>query len=97
MSAVDRLSEIRAREEAAHAEVVALCNGARWTMRVPAQPDRDSDLVIEAALDDVRRMADALDAVLALAEPCQYEGRSSRQILARRICAAITDALGEDA
>jgi hypothetical protein len=51
------LAAIRVRVEAAHAEVVRLCKGGRWTMRVPAQPGKDSDLVIAAALDDARALA----------------------------------------
>lgn len=32
--------------------VIALCAGRqRWTMSVPAEPDRDPDLIIMAALD----------------------------------------------
>lgn len=60
---------IRARVEAAHAKVSALCSGKeRWTMSVPPEFDRDHDLVITAALADVERLldvADAAEAVLA--------------------------------
>lgn len=35
---------------AADAEISALCNGKKWRMSIPAQPDRDSDLVISRAL-----------------------------------------------
>lgn len=38
--------------EKAWEEVAGLCSGKRrWTMRVPAEEDRDSDLVIGGALD----------------------------------------------
>ena len=48
------LPAIEARNTAAHDHVVKLCRGEEdWTMRIPAQPDRDSDLVIDAALADV--------------------------------------------
>lgn len=36
--------------KAADAEISALCNGKKWRMSIPAQPDTDSDLVISAAL-----------------------------------------------
>ena len=33
-----------------HAEVSALCSGEkRWTMHIPADPKRDSDLIISGA------------------------------------------------
>jgi len=47
------LDAIQARADAAHAEVVALCAGKRWTMQIPARPDKDSDLVISASLADI--------------------------------------------
>jgi len=56
----DRVAQIRARAEAAQAEVHRLCEGARWTMRVPARPERDSDLVISAALGDIGYLLDQL-------------------------------------
>lgn len=43
--------EVIAKIDLALLTVVALCQGEmRWTMSVPAQPDRDPDLVIGAAL-----------------------------------------------
>lgn len=59
-AADDRVAQIRARAEAAHAEVHRLCEGARWTMQVPARPERDSDLVISAALGDIPYLLDQL-------------------------------------
>lgn len=47
---------IKAEVEQAREEVHALCNGKRWTMRVPARPDVDSDLVIARALDHERAL-----------------------------------------
>lgn len=53
---------IRARVAAANAHVNDLCTGkARWTMRVPMDLERDSDVVIVSALDSV-------DALLAHVE-----------------------------
>ncbi|MBV2364284.1 hypothetical protein [Streptomonospora nanhaiensis] len=51
----DDLDAITAREEAAFKEVDRLCEGGRWTMRVPVE-DTDSDVVIGAALADVRNL-----------------------------------------
>ena len=49
------LDAVQARNHAAHDHVAKLCRGEEdWTMlRIPAQPERDSDLVISAALADV--------------------------------------------
>ena len=48
------LDAAEARNNAAHDHVAKLCRGEEdWTMRIPAQPERDSDLVISAALADV--------------------------------------------
>lgn len=45
----------------ADAEVSALCSGKRrWTMTVPAEHDRDSDLVIGGALHEARRLLAAI-------------------------------------
>lgn len=64
MSEVDTAA-IRARHERAVQHVLDLNDpkkpSVRWTMRVPAEPDRDSDLVLLAALDDIPRLLDALD------------------------------------
>lgn len=46
------LEAFKGRQEKARAEVSALCNGKRWKMTIPADRNRDSDLVIAAALDD---------------------------------------------
>ncbi len=51
------LDAIRARAKRSHAEIVGLCDGGRrWTMRVPAQSDRDSDLVLSATVSDVEAL-----------------------------------------
>jgi hypothetical protein len=57
MSDLD-LDAIEKRADVAHRHVVKLCSGEeRWTMRIPAQPDRDSDLVIGESLKDVPVLA----------------------------------------
>ena len=37
--------------ERAHAEIARLCDGERWRMSIPADPKRDSDLILTDALD----------------------------------------------
>ena len=78
MTAADRLAAIRAREQAASS--VTPWTESTWEF-------------IAHARDDVRRMADALDAVLALCDGSIY----ADTILAGLVRAAITDALGEQA
>lgn len=55
---------IMARYERASQHVIDLCDprkpSVRWTMRVPAEPDRDSDLVIMDALKDIPVLLAAL-------------------------------------
>lgn len=48
--------------ERAEAKVSALCSGKeRWEMRVPAEPDRDPDLVISDALAKAKKLIESLD------------------------------------
>lgn len=50
---------IRARLHRAFDELHGLCDGSRkWTMRVPADETRDSDLVISASLEDLDELLD---------------------------------------
>lgn len=50
------LKEIRERLEKAHQEICGLANGKRkWTMCVPPEPD-DSDMVLQAPLDDIAHL-----------------------------------------
>ncbi len=54
-----QIDELKAQVALANAEVNALCHGSRrWTMTVPAEPDRDSDLVIGRALDGVSTLVE---------------------------------------
>ena len=46
-----------------HAEVSALCSGEkRWTMHIPADPKRDSDLIISGAASDALAALDCIEA-----------------------------------
>lgn len=58
----DELAAIRERADAAHAMVSALNHRReRWVLRVPAEPDRDPDLVITASLRDITDLLAELD------------------------------------
>ncbi len=83
------LESIKQRKAAADAEIGALCEGKRWRMGIPARPDYDSDLLINAALGDipaliaeVERLTQQRDAALAACDavatdeaedPCYYD------------------------
>lgn len=70
--------EALAKINAALATVSALCDGTeRWTMRVPAEPDRDPDLVISGALEAAKDLIlsrtsdrDAINAALEALRAC---------------------------
>lgn len=50
---------IRAREEAAHAALSALCHGGKFTMTIPVQPD-DTDILIGNSLRDILHLLEQL-------------------------------------
>lgn len=55
----EQLTEIEKRAERAHAELGDVCADGvvnRWRMSIPANPQRDSDLIISAGLDDVETL-----------------------------------------
>lgn len=66
------LARIRERAEKAGDELDRLTEGggpaATWRWSIPANPERDSDLLIGASQGDVPRMARALEAVLEHAD-----------------------------
>jgi hypothetical protein len=87
----DRLAELRAAIEKAHNHVAALCEGkTKWTMRIPADEDRDSDLVISAGLSagekllaEIERLTDEVARVTDMARANEEAHRAEiRQILA---------------
>lgn len=88
---------IEARQQAAWDEVTDLCSGKhRWTMRVPAEEDRDSDLVIGNALRDIHALLAALaEAEQLLAESVVREDalREERDAAEQRE-AALANAVG---
>ncbi len=85
---VDLLDQLDALREKAYDEVIRLCKGGRWTMRVPVDEKRDSDTVIVSALDAVPALTSALRAVLALADKwddaaIQHDMRGDAQLATR--------------
>lgn len=76
------LDAIEARAEAARQHVYKLCSGEeRWTLRVPAQPERDSDFLLDTALGDipallaeVRRLTGELEAAGVYQLPAEPDG-----------------------
>lgn len=51
----DRLAQITARYERAHDEVIRLCEKPyeNWRWSIPANPERDTDLILTASLKDI--------------------------------------------
>jgi hypothetical protein len=92
------LDTVKAAIERAHREVGAIAaEGAhrRWRMSIPAQPDRDSDLVISRALDyaealhaEVTQLRRYLTDMVLAAENVEAEAdaenRSSQSLAAMR-------------
>lgn len=58
MDIVERLRQL------AHA--AADCQWREFSMRVPAEPDRDADLVLARAADEIERMREERDALAAV-------------------------------
>ena len=51
---------IEERYQRAREAVSRLCQGERWTMRVPVDRELDHDMVIRASLDDVPKLIEML-------------------------------------
>lgn len=71
------LDAIAAREQAASLEVHRLCNGGRWTMRVPARDDADSDMVISRSLSDIDVLTAEVRRLTALLETARTHHANS--------------------
>jgi len=69
MGRVD-LDAALAREQRARGELAAVCKegGRRWRMSIPAQPERDTDLLLAASLADVPALAGELRAARFVVE-----------------------------
>lgn len=58
----ERRAEVKARLNKAHTHIADLCEGkAKWTMRIPADPERDSDLILSEALSDAEVLLAIVD------------------------------------
>lgn len=63
-------ADVIAKIDKALATVSALCEGEiRWTMRVPAEPENDPDLIIAGALQAAKNALAAAAPVSAMTEP----------------------------
>lgn len=54
--------------EAAHTEIHRLCAGGRWQMTIPVNEQRDSDMILSRALDDLAAQRDAARDIAAALE-----------------------------
>lgn len=71
---MDDLATIKQRIEMAHTEVCEIAEqGAsrRWRMHIPAQPDRDSDLLISRALKDAEDLAAEVERLRLAVDPAK--------------------------
>lgn len=81
------IEDIRAREQKASDEIARLTTnipGTNWRWSIPANPERDSDLILAASIADVPWLLDenaklraALDAVAKLHEEDLFRGHLS--------------------
>ena len=58
----DERAALREQAERAHSEIARLCSApvdSRWRMSIPANPERDSDLILSDALTALERALDA--------------------------------------
>lgn len=68
-----RLTEIRAAVQRAHTEVGTICAEGRFKMTIPADPARDSDLILTNALE-------GLDELLSEVERLKTELAQTREL-----------------
>ena len=87
MSEMSRLREVA---EAAYSEVVRLCQrDERWRMSIPANPNRDSDLLLGEALAAMPTLLDRLEAAEANADAGWAEAIRQQQRVERALLAAV--------
>ena len=99
----DAIVQLRERNERAQRHVIDLCDprkpSVRWTMRVPAEPDRDSDLVLMAALEDgvaLLSVAEAARAACSQAAPDEdFEGAYVDELVPHDAMEALRGALAK--
>ena len=98
-----RLDAIRERVEAANQEVFRLCKGGaeHFRMSIPADPKRDSDLILIAALDDTEHLLTEVErlrgvlteiALTGMDVPAAVGSRSNEGFYQRQLGHAISTA-----
>lgn len=94
-------NDVLAKIEKARQHVFALCKGdERWTMRVPANPERDSDLLICDALNaaekfiqsETRKGGDTMEWDLVVTELCHQIGAQDGADMVSLLWDAVRDA-----
>ena len=79
------LAEIKARSEAAHRHICDLSAGKKkWEMCLPVQTT-DSDMTLQAPLDDISRLISALELAIEQLGPCGCDKMAPR-IREHRTC-----------
>lgn len=95
MSATDRLDAIEARAEKGATEVIRLCSiNERVRMSIPADTERDTDLILIDVCDSVTPLVAALRAVLDLVKYVGNESTGPEFVACYEVRDAITAALG---
>jgi hypothetical protein len=89
------VDEARAAITKAHDHVGAIALGeTRWTMHIPAQPERDSDLILTAGLDAGEKAVAAVEKLLAEIH-CLSASESLESALLRRRIADLETRLAQ--
>jgi len=90
---VRNLDQVQIRYDAAHKEVgeIALHGENRWRMSIPAEPSRDSDLIIAGSLQDVPALVAELRAARELRAAIDKHHDDSSE----PICACIREAAAD--
>ena len=79
VSNADLIKECRESIEAAHDELIRIMEaGTQTRMSIPADPSRDTDLIMVAAFDLSRKALDALEAVTVTSENSALAAAESR-------------------
>lgn len=87
------IEEARAKFEAAHTELIRILSvDQRVRMSVPAEPDRDTDLLIVAALDAGRGLAEALEATL----PTENEREALIALIRSQVSLGVYQIFGDE-
>lgn len=76
------LEAIKERNDKAHKHIGDLCTGTvRWTMHIPVDPRRDSDIILTEALLDAERLIAEMRNQRIRIEDLEHELKLARQHL----------------